>query len=91
MYGCEYYNELCYKDPLCSMGVMWLYYHDVMMLYELALCRVITVNTIMSCDIMLHHAVCFHVIMMLCLEWIFNCKYCIELSIIKSHKKYVFF
>ena len=29
MYGCKYHNELCYKAPLCGMGVMLLCYHVV--------------------------------------------------------------
>jgi len=31
VYGCKYCNELCYKAPLCGMGVMLLRYHVVML------------------------------------------------------------
>jgi len=85
--GCKYRNELCYKAPLYSMGVMllrlcyyaimWLCYHDVMMSCGSALNRMIIVNTVMSCDIKLHYAVCCHVVMMFfSLEQIFHCKCC---------------
>jgi len=48
----------------CYYDIMFLCYHDVMMLYELALGKMIIVNTIMSCVIKLHYAVCCHVVMM---------------------------
>jgi len=64
---------------LCYYSIMWLCYHDVMMSYELAFIRMIIANIVMSCVIKLHNAVCCHVVMMLCLEQIFHCKYCIEL------------
>ena len=90
IYGCKYRNKLCYKAPLCGIFVMslwlcyhvimWLCYHDVTMSCGLALSRMIIVNTIRSCDIKLHYAICCHVDMMfLSLEQIFHCKYCIEL------------
>jgi len=69
MYECKYHNDLCYKAPLCDMGVMllccmWLCYRDVMMLYELELGKMIIVNTVMRCVIKLHYAVCCHVVTM---------------------------
>jgi len=64
MYGYKYYNELCYKAPLCDMRVMLICYHDVVMLYELELSRMIIVTIIMSGVINLHCAICCHVVMM---------------------------
>ena len=42
----------------CYYASMWLCYHDVVMLYELAVSRTIIVNTVMSCVIKLQYAVC---------------------------------
>jgi len=84
VYGGKFCNELCYKDPLCSMGlcyyvIMWLCYHDVMMSYEFVLSMTFIVNTVMSCVIKLQYTVCCPGVMMFCLEKIFHCKYCIDL------------
>jgi len=52
----------------CCYAIMWSCYHDVVILCEFALSRMIIVNTIMSCVIKLHYAVCCHVVMMFYLE-----------------------
>ena len=83
--GCKYHNELCYKAPLYGMGVMLLCYHVVMSswCYDVIwffLSKMIIVNIVMRCVIKLHYVVRCHVIMMLCLEQIFHCEYCIELG-----------
>lgn len=45
-------------------AIIWLCYHDFMMLYELALSKMIIVNIVMSCVIKLHYVVYCHVVMM---------------------------
>ena len=69
VYERKYRNELCYKAPLCGMGVMLLCYHVVILswCYDVIwifLRRMITVNIVMSRFIKLHYAVCCQVVMM---------------------------
>jgi len=69
VYGCKYRNELCYKAPLCGMGVMLLCYPVVILsrcYYVICvfLRRMIIANTVMSYLIKLQYVVCCHVSMM---------------------------
>jgi len=63
----------------CYYAIMWLCYHDVMMLCGLAISRMIIVNTMMNYVIRLHYVVCCHIAIMFFFKQSFHCKYYKEL------------